>query len=526
MSKLRDLAARAGRWLGLAAGQVPAAHTGAVEDDRFDEMTWRDTRTQSPALAELIDDLAEHRDYAAELIRDVFLAAFKAAPAVRDANVMDPARLANYQVVASMLASPEFASLRRHTAGDPFAAAMAVLAMADTLRAMLQRAEDAQYVAEQAAQAQRQAAQAARAVREAMDTATRQADQDGDVPADAAATFDQATDTAGDADAAADAVALEASRKLAEAGPALRAAARSAARHAAEAASEQAVLMAAWGVSPGELTRMPFAERARLAAQLAGGRLGRFADLIGRFRTMASAERARKTEHGPGELVGITLGDDLGRLIPSELATLGVPALRATFAARYAESRLFVYQTRGEAESGQGAIIACIDCSGSMSGAREAWAKACALALLDQARQAGRDFAGILFSSASHQPAVFRFPKGQGPIGQVIEFTETFFGGGTDFTTPLDTAVSLLGAEFSADGRQRGDIVLITDGICEVTEDWMRTYLDRKNTLAFRTFGVAIGREPTAVLDALCDNVRRVEDLAEPSVAAGMFRVI
>jgi len=69
--------------------------------------------------------------------------------------------------------------------------------------------------------------------------------------------------------------------------------------------------------------------------------------------------------------------------------------MRAAFAARYAEQRLFVYETRGEQHTGPGAVVACVDCSGSMSWAAtggisgEAWAKDCALALLDQAR-AGR----------------------------------------------------------------------------------------------------------------------------------------
>lgn len=53
---------------------------------------------------------------------------------------------------------------------------------------------------------------------------------------------------------------------------------------------------------------------------------------------------------------------------------------------------------------------------------REAWAKACALALLDQARDAGRDFAGILFSAVD-KLRVFRFmPGGSGrPAQQPLE---------------------------------------------------------------------------------------------------------
>lgn len=130
---------------------------------------------------------------------------------------------------------------------------------------------------------------------------------------------------------------------------------------------------------------------------------------------MADGERARKVENATGELVGVTLGDDLSRVIPSELANLGLPALRAVFAARYAARELMLYDSQGEQSTGQGAVIACVDTSHSMYEAgpggvtREAWAKTCALALLDQARHAGRDFVGILFSAAD-KLQVFRFP--------------------------------------------------------------------------------------------------------------------
>lgn len=226
----------------------------------------------------------------------------------------------------------------------------------------------------------------------------------------------------------------------------------------------------AWGVGPGELERMPFARRARLAERLRTGRLAQWAELIGRFRRMAGGERARKVENATGELVGVTLGDDLTRVIPSELTNLGLPELRAVFAARYAAGELMLYDSRGEQTTGRGAVIACVDTSHSMYAAgpggvsREAWAKACALALLDQARHAGRDFVGILFSSAD-KIRVFRFPSGQpAGIDRVLDFAETFLGGGTSFQVPLSAAVELLEEEFNDTARGRGDIVMITDG--------------------------------------------------------------
>ena len=530
-SKLKDLARRAGRWLGLADTPPPAAYTTAVVADRFDVMSWRDTLGQATALRELADDLAERYDYAGDLLADVFLGAYKADPQVRDRAQMDPSRLVNHHVIAAMMAAPEFAELRRGTIGDPYAAAMAVLAQASRLRRLLDQARAAQEAADAAAAAQREAASAAQAVQQAIEQAADRAGEDGGLPTEAAATAEAAITRAEETAQAAQDAAAAASQALAAAGPSIRAAARAGLGEAACGAQEEAALMAAWGEAPGELQRLDFEQRRRLAERLRGSRLGRFAELVGRFRVMACAERSRKTKHAPGELVGIETGDDLSRLIPSELATLGVPALRAPFAVRLAEARLFTYATRGDERAGQGAIIACIDCSGSMSapGAGgipgEAWAKACALALLDQARAARRDFAGILFGNVGELQA-FRFPAGQAPITEVLDFAEFFFGGGTDFAAPLDAAAGLLEAEYNDAGKQQGDIVLITDGECGVTDTWMRAYQDRKHRLGFRAFGVAIGRHPGPVLDAVCDNVRSVCDLAEPATIRDIFRVI
>jgi uncharacterized protein with von Willebrand factor type A (vWA) domain len=536
VSTLKDLAKRAGRWLGLGNAASPARHTTAVVGDRFDQMAWRDTYDQAAALRELADDLGERHDYTTDLLGDVWLGAYKTSPQLRERAEMDPSRLVNHQVMSSLLTSPEWGELRRETAGDPYAAAMAVLAQADGLRRMLERAADAAQKAQQAEQAQREAAHAAQRVADALEQAAGQADEDGAVPEPAAQAVDAA---AAQADAAAQAAAQalqDAERALAAAAPGIRAAARTAAAQATEQARDEAALMAAWGIEPGQLQRMDFNQRARLADRLRTGRIGRFADLIGRFRQMATGERARKVEHAPGELVGITLGDDLSRLVPSELAGLGIPALRPTFAARYAEARLMLYDSRGEQTTGQGAIIACIDCSLSMSDSQpgdatgEAWAKACSLALLDQARHAGRDFAAILFSS-EEQIRTYRFPAHQpASITDVLDMAEHFFGGGTDYQAPLSAAVELLDAEYNTDGRPRGDIVFITDGLCDVSEDWMRAWNDAKHTLGFRTFGIVIGAphaaEPGTILDALCDNLRSIVDLTDTRPAADLFRVI
>lgn len=61
-----------------------------------------------------------------------------------------PSRLVNHQVLTALVESPEFTVLRRETVGDPYAAAMAVLAQATALRRMLHLSREAQEQAERA----------------------------------------------------------------------------------------------------------------------------------------------------------------------------------------------------------------------------------------------------------------------------------------------------------------------------------------------------------------------------------------
>jgi uncharacterized protein with von Willebrand factor type A (vWA) domain len=399
MIKLRHLAAKAGRFL---SGKPAAPQTGVVACDRFDTMTWGDVRSQSRALRELADDLHVRHDHAGELAKDLFLAAYKADPQV--CEPVEPGRAVNRQVITSLLDSPEFAELRRETVGDPYASAMAVISQTTAIRRMLDQAEEAQRVAEQAAGADQQQQDAAQAVADALAAAQAVADalavaqaqagevnENAEIDDDTASAIEHLIAAADKASQDARAAGRTLAQALARAAAAMRATARAAAAQAACQAREEAALMQAWGIGPGELERMDFATRARLAERLRSSRLAQYAALIGRFRQMAAAQRARRVENVPGEVVGIELGSDLSRLIPAELSSLAVPGMREEFISRLADGRALVYAQQGETDVGQGAIICCVDCSHSMSYpvagtgiSGEAWAKAFALSLLDQ----------------------------------------------------------------------------------------------------------------------------------------------
>jgi uncharacterized protein with von Willebrand factor type A (vWA) domain len=532
MIKLRDLAAKAGRFLpGKSESPPREPQTGVVVSDRFDEITWRDVEGQARKLRELAADLHVHHDYADELVKDLFMSAYKDQPQLR--QPVEPGRAVNRQVVGSLLDSPEFTELRRETVGDPYASAMAVLSQTTAIKTMLEQAEEAERAAKETEQAHAGAAEAARQLADAIAAAGAGANDDGEVDDDTAARIEGLTNAAGSAAQAASDAEKGLARAIAKAARDMHATARSGAQKAAEDACEESALMQSWGVDPGQLERMSFEERAALTARLRSGRMARFTALIGRFRQMAAAQRARRVENVPGEVVGIELGSDVSRLIPAEIANLAVPGLRENFITRFIDGRALQYQQRGETEAGKGAIVCAVDCSYSMKGlaggsgiSAEAWAKAFALSMLDQARAEKRDFAGILFSSED-EVKVFRFPAREPvKIAQLIDFAEFFWGGGTDFQAPLTAAMEILTGQYDGDGLEHGDIALVTDGIAWVDEEWMKGYQEAKNRLGFRTFGVRIGAPVGSILDALSDNVRAIEDLAEPDTAADIFRTV
>ncbi|MEU7254077.1 hypothetical protein AB0A87_39245, partial [Streptomyces sp. NPDC045251] len=193
-----ESASRTGKWLSLSSATAER-HTAAVVADRFDLMTWRDMHGQSAGLRELARELDERHTHAADLLADTFLAAYKARPRLRRPAEMDPARLVNHQIITSLTDSPEFAALHRETAGDAYAAAMAVLAQAGALRRMLEHSGRAQEQAERARRSLLDAEEAAAAVADALRQAAHETHETHEDDADAVARAAEAAESAEDA---------------------------------------------------------------------------------------------------------------------------------------------------------------------------------------------------------------------------------------------------------------------------------------------------------------------------------------
>ncbi|HUA33391.1 MAG TPA: VWA domain-containing protein [Candidatus Binataceae bacterium] len=267
----------------------------------------------------------------------------------------------------------------------------------------------------------------------------------------------------------------------------------------------------------GQGGRMNAGARLELGRHLARNKkLGELARMVGRFKQDARAVKRRTLDRGVAEAYDIELGADFGRLIPSELLAMHHPGLKRDFQRRLLDGGILQYRLREDEQRGKGPMVVCIDVSSSMSGDKELWAKAVGLTLMDIARRGRRLFRAVLFSSGDRDLKVLdlnRERRYQPDLNKVVEMAEYFPGGGTDFERPIDAAVELLAEK----KLKRGDIVIITDGECQVSPEWLALLKHRQHELDFKIFGVLVdvGSAETSSLAQFADKITSVKKLSQ-----------
>ena len=176
------------------------------------------------------------------------------------------------------------------------------------------------------------------------------------------------------------------------------------------------------------------------------------------------------------------------------------------------------WDQKGRQRLGRGPMIACCDTSGSTQGAKDWTIKAVALGLLEIAWQQKRSFGGIAFSGQG-EVDVTEFPRGKRDIAKLLHFATVWFGGLTDFETPLDRALELQRQSPYA----KADIVLLTDGLATVSEGFMKRFLEEKRARDLRLLCVLAdtGLYARRSVEAFADEVVQATDFG--TIAAEVF---
>jgi uncharacterized protein with von Willebrand factor type A (vWA) domain len=484
------------------------AHHETIKADQYDRKHYKDVARDAKALGDIAKSRYEDDPTWSDLVQDEFLALYKPVPETRGPNEMKPTHRINHAAMNKAQGSKEWETLRTYTELDQWSSAMAAVEFSTRLGEIFDEMKELQ-------EAQQEMLDADQDLQDLLDDIQSRQDEDPDDLIDQLnqqlEAYDQAQDNL--------------NQQLNQSQDQIRQAGRQAAQQAREEAEKSEAALSTFGTDPGELQRMPAEKRFELAARIhRNHKLRELADKIGRMVRFAMGEQARKIVHGRDEVHDIEMGDDLSLVLPTELAFLSDDNARILFLKKYADKELLQYQLRGQDKVAKGAIICMVDSSGSMGGARETWAKAVAIALLNICHKQKRDFYGIIFSSRG-QAFEVHFPKGIASIEQVLDFAEFEYMGGTDFEYPIGRAVEVLEHQFQDESAQKGDLVMITDGECAVSEDWMDRYFNAKKELAFRHYGCLIGFN-SRVLDTLCDSTYKITDLAAPEEARDVFSFV
>lgn len=308
--------------------------------------------------------------------------------------------------------------------------------------------------------------------------------------------------------------------------PAMRSAMRQALGKAQENLDEANEFFSGWGLNPGELHRVPPQERIKLMRMLIDNeKIKKLVKILGRFKRLALQKRQTRVTREPSEVMGIEQGGDISRVLPSELLDLVDEKRKILFFKKLLGKELLQYKLEGKEKIGRGPIIVLVDTSGSMYGDREIWAKGVALAMADIALRDKRNIEVICFASRT-ELAKFVIEKDIDPVDRInrlVEIATYNFGGGTDFEEPLEMAI----ADIDTQEFKKADIVMVTDGECDFSDEFLTYYNEVKKKKDFRMHTVLVGCSSYS-LKKVSDDIHELWDILKEGerVAGELFEVV
>lgn len=290
----------------------------------------------------------------------------------------------------------------------------------------------------------------------------------------------------------------------------------SALRQAIERVGEVSDTLEAWGTGNGESQTVE--QKTELLNRVKGNRkFKEMSKIIGRMRKLAKAMGAKAYTHGRGERVGIEFGNQVSKVLPSELALLATPETSVLFYKKYTEKKLKQYQEKAPEYKGRGHMIVCVDESGSTQGGKEYWAKALSLALLDVAKKDNRNFAHIPFNDGVGN--VTEVSADEADYQQKIwSIANNFMSGGTNFAPPLEKAMELL----MKDEYHNADLVFITDGHAPLSKETLKRLTEFKEKKKTKIIGILLdkgGNVSDLTLKTFANKVYKTSMLSEDSIA-------
>lgn len=456
-----------------------------VKQDKFDEYTYKSLCEDNERL-ETIEKEHKELETVPPLITDIFDAFYKYVPKQLPDEEIDDTHIINKEVISKMMKSEEYAKARLITRMDDINSLAATLSFAESIIEELKKENPN------------------------LENHQNKINQLKKNIADQQNQMGQAKSKEEKSEIQKNIEKMKAeSQKLGKKPQISQSAVSNMLKKAKEKADEmnEAMQGAGWGSGEGSLRPVSPKERMKLARlMLKNNKVLLLMKELGRMQRLASSTYRNKVKETTSELYDITQGNDLSKIVPSEI--LALRYARSDFLKRFSEGQLLQYELRDREKKIRGDMIVCLDLSGSMSGDKEAWAKAVALACLTVAAKENRGYTLITFDDSVR--SVHKFDKKNKPtIDDVIKIAETDYGGGTDFEKPLAEAIKHV--------DKKSDILFITDGEADVSDKFLSKFEKKRSTLMMKVIAVQIGEGRIEPLTKFSDKVIELTTFLETS---------
>jgi uncharacterized protein with von Willebrand factor type A (vWA) domain len=290
---------------------------------------------------------------------------------------------------------------------------------------------------------------------------------------------------------------------------AVRSALRKACEQATEETEQAEALLASWGSEQENIDKATAKDKLELFNKIKNNRkLSEISKLAGRFKAEMDRVRSNKKNAGPDEITSIETGSDLNRILASELCKLNNRKAKLLLFKDYIEGSLMQYRFEENIKESRGPIVFALDCSGSMTGDPEVWAKAIMVSIATLAAKENRPFKVILFNSSIQLTEEFTDPNQK--QDKLFSICDYYCAGGTNFDLPLLTAMELIKKE---NKWEKADIIFITDGLCSIDKN-TTSEINKMKESGMKLLTILIGLDDSdSEIEKLSTTTYKVKDL-------------
>ena len=220
--------------------------------------------------------------------------------------------------------------------------------------------------------------------------------------------------------------------------------------------------------------------------------LKRLAMLIGRAGENDISARGRFLTASKSDIEGITVGNNLSALLPSEVAMLSDRSTQDVFYRNYAEKRLQVFASASQSTRPDthkdGPVIVCIDESSSMTGEPVRTAITLAYAVTIIAKRRHRP---VLIVAYSDDHKMMRVESWERQKKQILEFLSNVSMGGNDENSMFEWLFKTILPQ--EDKFKTADILCVSDFGWVSIDSYVKNLIDEQKAAGMRFYGLNIG---------------------------------